>query len=51
MKSSWLRMKRRTASDYRDSAGLLLNDDGAVVDVIHGSAAYHAEINNEIARR
>ena len=31
-------------SDYRDSAGLLLNDDGAVVDVIHGSAAYSAGI-------
>jgi predicted metalloprotease with PDZ domain len=29
-------------SDYRDGAGVLLVDDGAIVDVIHGSAAYNA---------
>ena len=31
-------------SDYRASAGLLLSDDGAIADVIHGSAAYSAGI-------
>jgi predicted metalloprotease with PDZ domain len=29
-------------SDYRPSAGLLVGDEGTIVDVIHGSAAYDA---------
>lgn len=29
-------------ADYRASAGVLLSDDGLVVDVVHGSAAYSA---------